>query len=220
MGIEVSKNINILKFTTSFFIAVSLILLSINLLIFNLDFYQTEINKLKIYNQFESKEIVIKQLSEIVRFHNFQAKIDINFYKSDEIRHLYEVRLLILFFRVLTLAILFTTAILISIFAFRKKHNDLISISKISCLQVIFITILFWFLALFFIDQIYNYSHQVLFNYQYSFDPKSSNLIKIFPPEIVVDLIWQASVQVLIIAVACYLILNLVSRRNLKTNAF
>ena len=181
---------NILLILISIFLSIILILSGFRLIIFNENLYKKEFNKYNIYSNFDSKNVVDKNLNLLINYlKNKDSKLETDFFNKKEKVHLNDVKnliqkLIFLFYSFITLLIL-----IISYFIYKKRYKFILKFLILASVFTMFFILMFYLLILFNFDDTFTYFHLISFdNNIWLLDPETDNLIKMFPQEIFFDM--------------------------------
>ena len=181
---------NILLILISIFLSIILILSGFRLIIFNENLYKKEFNKYNIYSNFDSKNVVDKNLNLLINYlKNKDSKLETDFFNKKEKVHLNDVKnliqkLIFLFYSFIILLIL-----IISYFIYKKRYKFILKFLILASVFTMFFILMFYLLILFNFDDTFTYFHLISFdNNIWLLDPETDNLIKMFPQEIFFDM--------------------------------
>ena len=187
------------------FCAPAIILLNFNFLVFNHGFYKGQFEKLRVYESFESREIVDHQSEKLIGFLCCGKELDREFFTERERLHLSDVKKIIILNQVASvlLTVLVLAELLILILKKDEKEfaKTVIGASAITVLAVIFL----WLSALFNFDWFFLKFHFLAFDNDLWQLPESSNLIKLFPQQFFVNFANRIAIQTLAISAVLFL---------------
>ena len=173
-----------------------IILGNFKLLITDFSFYQSLYNKTGVYRDFGDKKVVDGATNNLFGYFWGKNMLDANFYSSQAISHLKDVRDLLIFTNGLFYISLF---VVISFFIFLlvKKQKKIILKSLLlgSIATIIFIIFLGLGLANAF-DAVFLKFHQALFANTLWLFPSGDNLIRLFPQQFFVDFANKLAVNI------------------------
>lgn len=196
------------------FFAPALILLNFNFLIFNHGFYKTQFKKLRVYETFESREIVDNQSEKLIGYLCCGKELDRDFFGDRERQHLADVKKIITLNQ--AVAVLLSGLVLAGLIFLILKKNEkefaktVAGASAITVLSVIFL----WLSAFLNFDWIFLQFHYLSFDNDLWQLPESSNLIKLFPQQFFVNFANRIAIQTLIISVILILVSLYLVRKN------
>lgn len=196
------------------FFAPALILLNFNFLIFNHGFYKTQFKKLRVYETFESREIVDNQSEKLIGYLCCGKELDRDFFGDRERQHLADVKKIITLNQ--AVAVLLSGLVLTGLIFLILKKNEkefaktVAGASVITVLSVIFL----WLSAFLNFDWIFLRFHYLTFDNDLWQLPESSNLIKLFPQQFFVNFANRIAIQTLIISVILILVSLYLVRKN------
>lgn len=196
------------------FFAPALILLNFNFLIFNHGFYKTQFKKLRVYETFESREIVDNQSDKLIGYLCCGKELDRDFFGDRERQHLADVKKIITLNQ--AVAVLLSGLVLAGLIFLILKKNEkefaktVAGASAITVLSVFFL----WLSAFLNFDWIFLQFHYLSFDNDLWQLPESSNLIKLFPQQFFVNFANRIAIQTLIISVILILVSLYLVREN------
>ena len=183
-------------------IAAAIILAGFRIIIFNQSLYKEEFYKYKIYKDFNSDDIVDKNLYLLISYlRGKDPALETDFFNEREKLHLADVKSLIKNLR-LFLYILLGFIILIFLYlSYNGEYNTLLKSLISGSVLAISIIILLYLLSLTDFGSVFMYFHLISFKNNYwLLNPETDNLIKMFPEEIFFDLAVYALMSSLILS--------------------
>ncbi len=148
-----------------------------------LPFYKYEFRTRGIYDNFEKinvgKDEVNRQIEEVISYmHGLRRDLDPEFFSSEDVIHMGDVRSLFLFFDVLFIIFL----VVLIYFAIGKRVNEFARIFLSSGVLSISFALIVSIFALFSFDESFIGFHRIFFRNDYwLLDSETSSLIKFFP---------------------------------------
>lgn len=152
-------------------------------LIFNFNYYQNLYNKIGVYESFNSPNIVDDATINLFGYFRDKNELDHNFFSTQAILHLGDVKNLLKFESGFFYLSLTTVLVISSIFVIKKQYKRLASSFLISSIITIITVVLLSFGLFKAFDWIFTGFHRVLFDNQLWLFPPGDNLIKLFPAQ-------------------------------------
>lgn len=174
----IKKMLNILA------VFVFLLLIPINLFSFDKDFYFSEFNKYRIYNEFNRD--VNLEFEKVLSYIENGEKIEGEFFNNKEKEHLIDVRRLFIVKDTIIIGSLITLFIL----SFNLKKKEFLDNLKIGGIATLIFVIILGIISLIDFNSFFIKFHEIFFtNNLWMLNPDTDNLIKLLPKEIFFDIL-------------------------------
>ena len=194
---ETKKYLAIILVFLIYILAFSLSLFSV---VYNMGLYDDLFLKHDVYTRFE-KEDALAAVDNILLFLDSKTKLDNEFFKSDEISHLNDVKFLFnrikLIFNISLMLFLGLSFYVIITYNFWKFYNLYLRYILYSAFTLIFFIILLY--SFFGFDFIFLKFHEIFFIDNYSFDPNVSNMKALFPDSFFLEMSFLIITRTLIL---------------------
>lgn len=177
-------------------IPASIILGNFNYLILNRSFYQSLYGKVGTYQNFENQKIVNDATNNLFGYFRGKNTLDHNFFSTQAVSHLKDVRDLLVFANGLFyLSLIAALVIAISLIFKRQSKIILESLFVSSIATIFFIAALGLGISSAF-DSFFLKFHQILFTNTLWLFPADDNLIKLFPEQFFVEFANQLALNI------------------------
>src|SRR3989344_5749950 len=174
-------------------ITIFVFLLNFRFYVFNVDFYEEELSKIGVSNQFSEKEIT-ENLNQLLLYLENNEQLTTDFFNEKEKLHLKDVKNLI----DKTIFIFYLSLMLLIIFLYLNK-KELKKLFLYSGMSLVLIPIVF---SLVNFNFIFIKFHQIFFvNDLWMLNPQTDNLIKLFPEQFFINFTKKILINSLIIGI-------------------
>lgn len=173
------------------------------------EFYLLRFQGYGVYQEFNAyqvpTEIVQNKLFELTNYLNFgTSELDDDFFSKEDIYHLEDVKKIVA-------SLYYATVLVLSLFIFliRKTSNyyKMVTIWLKSSKIFLIVATIFSVTCLLFFDRFFISAHELVFTNDYwMLDPKTSNLIKMFPQDIFYEVFVIVIAFIILNQLAIYLI--------------
>ena len=190
----------VLSFLIIVFLTPLLILLNFQLLIFNRNFYKTQANKLNVYEQFTSSQVVDTEVEKLINYFCCTSELNSDFYSPRELIHLPDVKSLIRIISVQFLLMLglLTTCLIILIV---KKKIKLLTVGlQWGSVVTLFAISILWIASVLNFDKLFINFHYLAFRNDYWLLPADANLIRLFPQQFFVNFANRIALQTVVMS--------------------
>ncbi|MEK7580902.1 MAG: DUF1461 domain-containing protein [Patescibacteria group bacterium] len=199
------------------FLPITIILCNLLPLVYSNSFYTTIYKKENIYQNFRSTIEVDNATKELVSYFRGQNNLDGNFYSTQSILHLTDVK------NIFDALIIINALSILSAFAaflylnLKKKRSVIRKSLILGCIVATCFVLIAFILSLLNFDAFFVYFHKVLFRNDLWLFNQNDNLIKLFPIEFFIAFTKQLTINILISVLLILSVAHLLPKHDSTT---
>ncbi len=199
-------------------IPLTIVLSNVTYLATNYNFYIKIYQNKNIYSDFSDDQILKSETQNLLGYYRGENILDQNFYSDKAVRHLKDVRSLLIITKFLSFGFLILILVLSTLLYFSKAKKKLINACLRGSLTAVVLTAAICVLLLLSFQQLFLDFHLIFFrNSDWLFEP-TDNLIRMFPQEFFISFAFYLATNIIASALFISLLALIVKKINDKPN--